>query len=240
MDYNNYLNPTLVSVKPSGIRKFFSIAEEMDDVISLGVGEPDFKTPWHIRQTGINSLEQGATRYTANAGLILLRNEIANYYKRRFNVNYSADGEIMVTVGGSEGIDMAIRSLVCPGDEVLVVEPSFVCYKPIIEICGGVAVPIVTENKNNFKLMPEEIENAVTDKTKLIVLPFPNNPTGAVMRRSDLEKIAEVIKKHDLFVLSDEIYCELTYGNEKHTTIASIDGMQERTIVINGFSKHIL
>ena len=237
MDYNNYLNPTLVSVKPSGIRKFFSIAEEMDDVISLGVGEPDFKTPWHIRQTGINSLEQGATRYTANAGLILLRNEIANYYKRRFNVNYSADGEIMVTVGGSEGIDMAIRSLVCPGDEVLVVEPSFVCYKPIIEICGGVAVPIVTENKNNFKLMPEEIENAVTDKTKLIVLPFPNNPTGAVMRRSDLEKIAEVIKKHDLFVLSDEIYCELTYGNEKHTTIASIDGMQERTIVINGFSK---
>lgn len=166
----------------------------MDDVISLGVGEPDFKTPWHIRQTGINSLEQGATRYTANAGLILLRNEIANYYKRRFNVNYSADGEIMVTVGGSEGIDMAIRSLVCPGDEVLVVEPSFVCYKPIIEICGGVAVPIVTENKNNFKLMPEEIENAVTDKTKLIVLPFPNNPTGAVMRRSDLEKIAEVIK----------------------------------------------
>ena len=237
MDYNNYLNPTLVSIKPSGIRKFFSIAEEMDDVISLGVGEPDFKTPWHIRQTGINSLEQGATRYTANAGLILLRNEIANYYKRRFNVNYSADGEIMVTVGGSEGIDMAIRSLVCPGDEVLVVEPSFVCYKPIIEICGGVAVPIVTENKNNFKLMPEEIENAVTDKTKLIVLPFPNNPTGAVMRRADLEKIAEVIKKHDLFVLSDEIYCELTYGNEKHTTIASIDGMQERTIVINGFSK---
>lgn len=237
MDYNNYLNPTLVSVKPSGIRKFFSIAEEMDDVISLGVGEPDFKTPWHIRQTGINSLEQGATRYTANAGLILLREEIANYYKRRFNVNYSADGEIMVTVGGSEGIDMAIRSLVCPGDEVLVVEPSFVCYKPIIEICGGVAVPIVTEHKNNFKLMPEEIENAVTDKTKLIVLPFPNNPTGAVMRKADLEKIAEVIKKHDLFVLSDEIYCELTYGNEEHTTIASLDGMQERTIVINGFSK---
>ena len=237
MDYNNYLNPTLVSIKPSGIRKFFSIAEEMDNVISLGVGEPDFKTPWHIRQTGINSLEQGATRYTANAGLSLLRDEIADYYKRKFNVQYDPKTEITVTVGGSEGIDMAIRSLVCPGDEVLVVEPSFVCYKPIIEICGGVPVPIVTKNEDNFKLMPEEIENAVTDKTKLIVLPFPNNPTGAVMRKGDLEKIAAVIKKHDLLVLSDEIYSELTYGDEEHTTIASLDSMRERTIIINGFSK---
>ena len=234
MDYNNYLNPTLVSIKPSGIRKFFSIAEEMDNVISLGVGEPDFKTPWHIRQTGINSLEQGATRYTANAGLSLLRDEIADYYKRKFNVQYDPKTEITVTVGGSEGIDMAIRSLVCPGDEVLVVEPSFVCYKPIIEICGGVPVPIVTKNEDNFKLMPEEIENAVTDKTKLIVLPFP---TGAVMRKGDLEKIAAVIKKHDLLVLSDEIYSELTYGDEEHTTIASLDSMRERTIIINGFSK---
>ena len=231
MDYNNYLNPTLVSIKPSGIRKFFSIAEEMDNVISLGVGEPDFKTPWHIRQTGINSLEQGATRYTANAGLSLLRDEIADYYKRKFNVQYDPKTEITVTVGGSEGIDMAIRSLVCPG------EPSFVCYKPIIEICGGVPVPIVTKNEDNFKLMPEEIENAVTDKTKLIVLPFPNNPTGAVMRKGDLEKIAAVIKKHDLLVLSDEIYSELTYGDEEHTTIASLDSMRERTIIINGFSK---
>ena len=237
MDYNNYLNPTLVSIKPSGIRKFFSIAEEMDNVISLGVGEPDFKTPWHIRQTGINSLEQGATRYTANAGLSLLRDEIADYYKRKFNVQYDPKTEITVTVGGSEGIDMAIRSLVCPGDEVLVVEPSFVCYKPIIEICGGVPVPIVTKNEDNFKLMPEEIENAVTDKTKLIVLPFPNNPTGAVMRKGDLEKIAAVIKKHDLLVLSDEIYSELTYGDEEHITIASLDSMRERTIIINGFSK---
>ena len=236
MDYNNYLNPTLVSIKPSGIRKFFSIAEEMDNVISLGVGEPDFKTPWHIRQTGINSLEQGATRYTANAGLSLLRDEIADYYKRKFNVQYDPKTEITVTVGGSEGIDMAIRSLVCPGDEVLVVEPSFVCYKPIIEICGGVPVPIVTKNEDNFKLMPEEIENAVTDKTKLIVLPFPNNPTGAVMRKGDLEKIAAVIKKHDLLVLSDEIYSELTYGDEEHTTSASLDSMRERTIILNGFS----
>lgn len=215
----------------------FQSAEEMDNVISLGVGEPDFKTPWHIRQTGINSLEQGATRYTANAGLSLLRDEIADYYKRKFNVQYDPKTEITVTVGGSEGIDMAIRSLVCPGDEVLVVEPSFVCYKPIIEICGGVPVPIVTKNEDNFKLMPEEIENAVTDKTKLIVLPFPNNPTGAVMRKGDLEKIAAVIKKHDLLVLSDEIYSELTYGDEEHTTIASLDSMRERTIIINGFSK---
>ena len=237
MDYNNYLNPTLVSIKPSGIRKFFSIAKKRNNTTSLAPARPDFKTPWHIRQTGINTLEQGATRYTANAGLSLLRDEIADYYKRKFNVQYDPKTEIMVTVGGSEGIDMAIRSLVCPGDEVLVVEPSFVCYKPIIEICGGVPVPIVTKNEDNFKLMPEEIENAVTDKTKLIVLPFPNNPTGAVMRKGDLEKIAAVIKKHDLLVLSDEIYSELTYGDEEHTTIASLDSMQERTIIINGFSK---
>ena len=237
MDYNNYLNPTLVSIKPSGIRKFFSIVEDLDIVISLGVGEFDFKIPLNIMQTGINSLEQGATRYTANAGLSLLRDEIADYYKRKFNVQYDPKTEITVTVGGSEGIDMAIRSLVCPGDEVLVVEPRFVCYKPIIEICGGVPVPIVTKNKDSFKLMPEEIENAVTDKTKLIVLPFPNNPTGAVMRKGDLEKIAAVIKKHDLLVLSDEIYSELTYGDEEHITIASLDSMRERTIIINGFSK---
>ena len=237
MDYSTVLSKTVQEIKPSGIRKFFDIASEMDHVISLSIGEPDFKTPWHIRQTGINSLEQGATRYTANAGLSLLRDEIADYYKRKFNVQYDPKTEIMVTVGGSEGIDMAIRSLVCPGDEVLVVEPSFVCYKPIIEICGGVPVPIVTKNEDNFKLMPEEIENAVTDKTKLIVLPFPNNPTGAVMRKGDLEKIAAVIKKHDLLVLSDEIYSELTYGDEEHTTIASLDSMQERTIIINGFSK---
>ncbi|MCM1285261.1 MAG: aminotransferase class I/II-fold pyridoxal phosphate-dependent enzyme [Acetobacter sp.] len=237
MNYNELLNPGVVSVKPSGIRKFFSIAEEMDDVISLGVGEPDFLTPWHIRQLGINSLEKGFTRYTANAGLIQLRKEISDFYKRKYNVSYAHKTEVLVTVGGSEGIDMCIRSVVCPGDEVLVVEPSFVCYKPIVETSGGVAVPLVTRNENKFKLTAEEIENAVTDKTKLLILPFPNNPTGAVMRKEDLEKIAEVIIKHNLFVLSDEIYSELTYGDQGHTSIASIDGMKERTVVINGFSK---
>lgn len=237
MNYDELLNPGVVSIKPSGIRKFFSIAEEMDDVISLGVGEPDFLTPWHIRQLGINSLEKGSTRYTANAGLIQLRQEIVGFYERKYNVSYDPKTQVLVTVGGSEGIDMCIRSVICQGDEVLVVEPSFVCYKPIVETCGGVAVPLVTRNENNFKLTAEEIENAVTDKTKLLILPFPNNPTGAVMRRDDLEKIAEVIIKHNLFVLSDEIYSELTYGNERHTSIASIDGMKERTVVINGFSK---
>lgn len=237
MNYNELLNPGVVSIKPSGIRKFFSIAEEMDDVISLGVGEPDFLTPWHIRQLGINSLEKGSTRYTANAGLIQLRQEIADFYERKYNVSYDSKAEVLVTVGGSEGIDMCIRSMVCQGDEVLVVEPSFVCYKPIVETCGGVAVPLVTRNENNFKLTAEEIENVVTDKTKLLILPFPNNPTGAVMRKDDLEKIAEVIIKHNLFVLSDEIYSELTYGDQGHTSIASIDGMKERTVVINGFSK---
>lgn len=237
MDYEKYLNPTLSAIKPSGIRKFFSIAEEMENVISLGVGEPDFLTPWHIRQTAIETLELGATRYTANAGLAALRQEISSYYLRRFGVDYDPKSEITVTVGGSEGIDMAIRALVRPGDEVLVVEPSFVCYKPLVEICGGVPVPVVTRRENNFRLLPEDIENAVTDRTKLLVLPFPNNPTGAVMRRADLEKIAEAVIRHDLLVLSDEIYSELTYGGEEHTTIASIDKMKERSVIINGFSK---
>lgn len=237
MQYDKYLNESLVNIKPSGIRKFFSIAEEMDNVISLGVGEPDFLTPWHIRQMGIDTLEKGATRYTANAGLAMLREEICAYYERRFNVDYDPKSEVLVTVGGSEGIDMALRALLCPNDEVLICEPSFVCYKPIVEICRAVAVPIVTKNENNFKVTAQDIENAVTDKTKMIILPYPNNPTGAVMRRDDLEKIAQVIKKHDLLVLSDEIYSELTYGDEPHVTIASIDGMRERSIIINGFSK---
>lgn len=237
MDYGRFLNKQLVEVKPSGIRKFFSIAEEMDNVISLGVGEPDFLTPWHIRHKGIDSLEMGHTRYTANAGLTALRDEIASFYDRKYDVSYDAESEIMVTVGGSEGIDMCIRSLVSPGDEVLIVEPSFVCYKPIVEVCGGKAVSLVTKNENDFKLTAKEIENAVTDKTKLLILPFPNNPTGAVMRRDDLEAIRDVIINNDLLVLSDEIYSELTYGREAHTTIASLDGMKERTIVINGFSK---
>lgn len=237
INYDEFLNKNLVEIKPSGIRRFFSIAEEMENVISLGVGEPDFLTPWHIRQQGIDYLEQGYTRYTANAGLIELRQEISNYYARRFLIKYDPKTEILVTVGGSEGLDMAIRSILNQGDEVLVVEPSFVCYKPIVEICGGIATPLVTKEENEFKLTPEELENAISDKTKVLVLPFPNNPTGAVMNREELERIAEVIIRHNLFVISDEIYSELTYTSEGHTSIASIDGMQERTIVINGFSK---
>lgn len=237
INYDEFLNPCVTEIKPSGIRKYFSIAEEMDNVISLGVGEPDFLTPWHIRQRGIETLEKGATRYSANAGLLELRKEISSFYSNKYFVNYDCNSEVMVTVGGSEGIDMCIRSLVCPGDEVLVVEPSFVCYKPIVETCGGRAVPLVTKDENNFKLMPEELESAITDKTKLLVLPYPNNPTGAVMRKDDLVAIARVIKKHNLFVLSDEIYSALTYGDQSHISIASISGMKERTVVINGFSK---
>lgn len=236
MDYAKFINPSLSAIKPSGIRKFFSIAEEMEDVISLGVGEPDFLTPWHIRRTGIASLEDGSTRYTANAGLSELRNEISSFYARRHLIKYNPDNEIIVTVGGSEGIDMCLRALVCPGDEVLVVEPSFVCYKPIIEVCGGKAVPIVTKNENNFRLQAKELEEAITDKTKLLVFPYPNNPTGAVMRKEDLEAVSEVIIRHNLLVLSDEIYSELTFGGE-HMSIASVNQMKERTVVINGFSK---
>lgn len=237
IDYSEFLNESIVGVKPSGIRKFFSIAEEMENVISLGVGEPDFLTPWHIRRTAIDYLDRGATRYTANAGLLALRKEICAFYERKYDVEYNPVSEAMVTVGGSEGIDMAVRTLISQGDEALVVEPSFVCYKPIIETCGGKAIPLVTRQENNFKLTAEEIERAVTDRTKLLVLPYPNNPTGAVMRKEELEKIAKVIIKHDLFVISDEIYSELTYGGERHCSVASIDGMQERTVVINGFSK---
>ncbi len=237
INYSEFLNKKVVDVKPSGIRKFFSIAEEMDDVISLGVGEPDFMTPWHIRQTGIKYLEKGATRYTANAGLLELRKEITNFFSRKYKVEYDYKSEVMVTVGGSEGIDMCIRSLISDGDEVLVVEPSFVCYRPIVETCGGVAVSLVTRDENNFKLTAEDLEAAITDKTKLLILPYPNNPTGAVMRKDDLVAIARVIKNHNLLVLSDEIYAELTYGDQNHISIASISGMKERTIVINGFSK---
>ena len=237
MDYGKLLNQNLLNVEPSGIRKFFSIAQEMDDVISLGVGEPDFLTPYHVRETAIKTLEDGDTKYTANAGLASLRKEIANFYERKYFVKYDAETEALVTVGGSEGIDLCIRSFVSVGDEVIVPEPSFVCYKPIVEVCGGTAVPIELKVENKFRLTAEELENAITDKTKLLVLPFPNNPTGAVMRKEDLEAVAEVIRKHDLFVLSDEIYSELTYGNVPHISIASLDGMKERTVVINGFSK---
>ena len=237
MDYSKYLNKNLVNTRPSGIRKFFSIAEELDNVISLGVGEPDFLTPWHIRNTAIDYLDKGATRYTANAGLASLRAEICNFYARKYNVEYNPKTEALVTVGGSEGIDMAIRSVISPGDDVLLVEPCFVCYRPIVEICGGNVITINTKAEDNFKLTAEEIEEAVTPKTKLIIMLYPNNPTGAVMRKDDLNKISEVIKKHDLLLLTDEIYSALTYGNETHISIASLPEMKERTIVINGFSK---
>lgn len=237
INYERFINKSLADVKPSAIRRFFAIAEEMDNVISLGVGEPDFKTPWHIRQYGIDFLEQGKTRYTANAGILELRHEISNFYARKYLVKYDPVSEILVTVGGSEGIDMAIRTIVSEGDEVLVVEPSFVCYKPIIEVCGGRAIPLVTKEQNEFKLTAEELKEAITDKTKALVLPFPNNPTGAIMTEDELKEIAQVIIENDLFVISDEIYSELTYTPEGHTSIASVNGMQERTVVINGFSK---
>ena len=232
----NPLADTIVNIKPSGIRKFFDLVSEMKDAISLGVGEPDFDTPWHIRDEGIYSLERGRTFYTSNAGLKELKEEIANYLRRRVHVDYDDRHEILVTVGGSEAIDMAMRVMLNPGEEVLIPQPSYVSYEPCTIMAGGKPVIIELKAENEFRLTPEELEAAITPKTKLLVLPFPNNPTGAVMERSDLEKIAEVIKKHDIFVLSDEIYSELTYL-EKHVTIASLPGMWERTIVINGFSK---
>ena len=221
----------------SGIRRFFDIASEMEHVISLSIGEPDFKTPWHIREAGIESLEKGKTWYTPNKGLMLLREEISNYYKRRYNLSYDSAQEVLVTVGGSEAIDLCMRSIVEQGDEVLIPQPSFVCYEPLAELADATPVIIETKPENNFRLTAQEIESHVTPKTKLLVLPFPNNPTGAVMRREHLEEIAKVIIKHNLVVLSDEIYSELTYGGEHHVSIAEIDGMKERTIVVNGFSK---
>ncbi len=237
MNYDKFLNQNVVNIKPSGIRKFFAIAQEMENVISLGVGEPDFLTPSRIRQVGIETLEKGTTNYTSNAGLAELRKEIANYYSRKYSVNYHSNNEVLVTVGGSEAIDASIRAIVSRGDEVLVVEPSFVCYKPIVEMCGGVAVPLVTTADTEFKLTTQTIKDNITPKTKVIILPYPNNPTGAIMTKEELEEISKVIIENDLFVISDEIYSELTYNTIGHTSIASIDNMQERTIVINGFSK---
>ena len=232
----SFLNETVKSIPPSGIRKFFDIAAEMKDAISLGVGEPDFVTPWHIRDEGIYSLEKGHTHYTSNAGIKELRLEIAAYMKRRFGLEYDGLTQTIVTVGGSEAIDLFLRSVIEPGDEVLIPEPSFVCYKPITRLAGGVPVTITTKAENNFKLTAEEVEAAITPKTKVLILPFPNNPTGAVMTRHDLESVAEVVKKHNIMVLSDEIYAELTYGIQ-HTSVAAIDGMYDRTVVVNGFSK---
>lgn len=232
----NPLSDKIVDIKPSGIRKFFDIVSEMEDAISLGVGEPDFDTPWHIRDEGIYSLEKGRTFYTSNAGLKELKIEICNYLKRRFNLTYNYADEVLVTVGGSEAIDIALRTMINPGDEVLIPQPSYVSYEPCAVLADAVPVIINLKAENEFRLTAQELRDAITDKTKVLVLPFPNNPTGAIMEKKDLEAIAEVILEKDLFVISDEIYGELSY-KEEHVSIAAIPGMQERTILINGFSK---
>lgn len=233
----NPLSDTIVAIPPSGIRKFFDIVSEMKGAISLGVGEPDFDTPWHIREEGIYSLEKGRTFYTSNAGLKELKLEICSYLQRRCDVSYNPDKEVMVTVGGSEAIDIAMRAMLNPGDEVLIPQPSYVSYVPCATLAGGVPVVIELEEKDRFRLTPEKLLEKITPKTKILVLPFPNNPTGAIMEREDLEKIAEIVIEKDLFVISDEIYSELTYGVDRHVSIASLPGMKERTVLINGFSK---
>ena len=237
IDYSKVLNPAVTEIKPSGIRKFFDIAATMDGVISLGVGEPDFQTPWHIRKAGISSLERGRTKYSANRGTMELRREISAYLKRRYGLEYKSESEILVTVGGSEAIDGAIRAIVSPGDEVIIPQPSYVCYEPITALAGGVPVIIETKAENDFKVTAEELKKAITPKTKALILPYPCNPTGAVMEREDLEKIAEVLKDTDIIVISDEIYSELTYCESPHVSPASVPNMWERTITINGFSK---
>ncbi len=236
IDYDKIINKATREMKPSGIRKFFDLAATMEGAISLGVGEPDFQTPWPIRRAAITALEQGKTFYTANSGLSVLRNEISKYTENTVHTHYDSENEIIVTVGGSEAIDLSIRAMVEPGDEVLIVEPCFVCYRPIVELCGGTVSVIETKEENNFKLTANELREKITDRTKALILPFPNNPTGAIMTREDLEQIAEVLRETDIVVLSDEIYSELTYGR-KHTSIVELDGMRERTILINGFSK---
>lgn len=233
----NPLSDKIATIKPSGIRKFFDLVSEMKDAISLGVGEPDFDTPWRIREEGIYTLEKGKTYYTSNSGLMDLRIEISRYLERRFGLNYDAEKEIIVTVGGSEGIDLAFRAMLNPGDEVIIPEPCYVSYVPCVTLADGVPVTVNLKEENDFKLTKEQLLSAITPRTKILVLAFPNNPTGAVMTKEELEEIAEVVKEKDIFVVSDEIYAELSYGNTRHCSIASIDGMKERTIVINGFSK---
>lgn len=237
IDYQGLMNKTVLKIPPSGIRKFFDLAAQMEDVISLGVGEPDFVTPWSIREAGIYSLEKGRTHYTANAGLLELRQECAAYMKRKYDISYDPKSEILITVGGSEAIDLMLRTLIEPGDEVLIPEPSFVCYKPCTMISGGVPVIIETKEEDEFRLTPEQLREKITDKTKVLILPYPNNPTGAVMPRENLEAIAEVLRGTDIMVLSDEIYGELQYTGSKHVPFSTIDGMRERTVLINGFSK---
>ena len=236
MNYEKVLSKRICGVKPSGIRKFFDLLQNMEDVISLGVGEPDFATPWHIRDAGIYALEKGFTKYTSNAGLVELRREISRYMARRFQLNYDPQGQILVTVGGSEGIDLALRCMINPGDEVVVPVPSFVCYGPLVEMAGGVPVYVELSAEDEFRLTPEKLRAALSDKTKAVVLPFPSNPTGGIMERADLEAIAQLLRGTDIMVVSDEIYAELTYG-QRHVSIANLDGMYERTVVVNGFSK---
>lgn len=236
MDYSNMINRTIKSIKPSGIRKFFDIVSEMDDVISLGIGEPDFQTPFEIRSAGMESLKIGQTKYTSNAGLVELRHEIENYYSRRFNVHYDDVDECLVTVGASEAIDLCLRTLLNPGDEVLIPEPNFVCYSPLTLMRDCVPVPMVTKVEDKFKLTPEALKAAITPKTKMLIFPYPNNPTGAIMDRNDLEKLAEVLRGTNILVVTDEIYGEFTYSG-KHVSMAEIDGMKDQTIVISGFSK---
>ena len=236
MNYDELLSPAAKEMRPSGIRKFFDLAADMPHCISLGVGEPDFKTPWSVRDAGIRSLEQGRTKYTANAGLKELRAEVCNYLARRFELSYEPQN-VLVTVGGSEAIDLAIRALVKPGDEVIIPEPCFVCYEPITQLVGGVPVHIATHAEDEFRLTAEQLRAAITPRTKLLIFPYPNNPTGAVMSAADMQAIAEVLRDTNIMVLSDEIYSELTYGLDRHVSFASLPGMAERTIVVNGFSK---
>lgn len=237
IDYDKVLSEKCKEIKPSGIRRFFDIAAQRENVISLGVGEPDFQTPWCVRKTAITALEKGRTKYTANAGLAELRSTISDYVKRKTGVKYDPDHEIIITVGGSEGIDIGIRTLIDPGDEVLIVEPCFVCYAPLVTLMGGVPVSVETREEDEFRLTPEALKAKITDKTKLLILPFPNNPTGAVMDRESLESIAEVIRGTDIIIMSDEIYSELTYSDEPYTSIIRLEGMAERTLYVNGFSK---
>lgn len=233
----SFIADKIQKIPYSGIRKFFDVANEIEGAISLGVGEPDFETPWAVRERGIYTLEKCRTVYTSNAGLLELRKEISKYLKRKINCDYDYTNQILVTVGASEGIDVALRAILNPGDEVLLPEPSYVSYKPCINMAGGVPVIITTKVENNFRLTPEELLEKITDKTKALILPYPNNPTGAIMEREDLEKIADVLRERDIVVISDEIYSELTYGERKHVSIAEIDGMYDKTIVLNGFSK---
>ena len=236
MDYNTIISQRVQNIQPSGIRKFFDILENMRDAISLGVGEPDFQTPWHIRDAGIYSLEKGFTKYTSNAGMTDVRREICNYLARRFDLHYDYDSQVLVTVGGSEAIDLAIRCITDPGDEILIPEPSFVCYGPIAALASGVPVPIRLVADNEFRLSPEQLEAAITPKTKALVLPYPSNPTGGIMEREDLEKLVPILRAHNIIVISDEIYAELTYG-QHHVSMANIPEMYPQTLVVNGMSK---